>query len=146
MTALIRHPVMVAFTSILLAGCASHYSDTSESNECDVHSLASITANPLSFQNAVFCGEVFVWRFRGTMRITQTANELPSYDVAFLVPAEGRRWLGEIGDTPKQFFIRARVEPQVECFRQRTDPLDEEGCVPFRRPVHLYIMSARIFI
>lgn len=132
----------IVWGHVLLGGCA-YSREASQIDECDVHSLAIVAENPMPFQNKIFCGEAFVRIYRGTMRITPTSDEEPSYDITFLVPADGRRWLENINDVPQLFFIRARIDPQAECFRQRTDAPDEEGCLPFRRPVDLHITSAR---
>lgn len=140
--------VILALGLLGAAGCLSATSGAPrhakiDASGCDISSLSPIIENALHFNGKIFCGEVFVRNYNDTVRVIQRSDEEPSYDVSFLVPADGRRWLGLVDESSTLFFIRARVEPQVECFRTRTDPLDEEGCVPFRRPVYLHISYAR---
>lgn len=127
---------------LLLGSCVLQGGYT-ETAGCDTHALSSIIADPVSFQGKVYCGEAFIRRGERTIWVLQSPDEEPSYEVSLLVAVEGRRALGQVDERPKPFFIRARIDPQIECFVTRTDPLDEEGCVPFRRPVYLHIISAR---
>lgn len=132
----------VAGSCLFLTSCALQGGHV-ETSRCQTSSLSSVIADPVSFQNKVYCGEAFIRRGERTIWILQSPDEEPSYDVSLLVAVDGRSRLGQIDETPSHFLIRARIDPQVECFATRTDPLDEEGCVPFRRPVYFHIISAR---
>lgn len=123
----------------LTAACAT--SARSSSARCSVSQIDEVERSPVRYAGGMFCGEVLAVEYGRTARILGGAGEMPpSSDLALLVTSTTRRRLVGLSTAPRRYYVRARIEPDLECFSPSESG---EDCSPYRRPVLMHILSAR---
>ena len=137
-----RFAFYICLLPSLISACAN---SKNKESECSGHSLNKIETSPLEFVGKIFCGEVLIRNSEGILRIVHSEDEQPSDDLALIILTRPARRIDVTGSSPKRFFIRARIEPQLDCFRAldpQTAPGNGETCVPYLRPIFFRLISS----
>lgn len=121
---------ILAILSMTCISCVA--SQETDGNSCSVHRIDDVLQRPLFYKAGTFCGEVFVVRYRGSVRLLPR-NDLPAdTDIALLPTQRSIPRLGLVSDVPRPVTIKARVDPQEECF---VPAQSREVCSPYPRPI-----------
>jgi hypothetical protein len=134
-------PIFLAGAPVLALATACITASTTSGNACTVRHIEEIVRNAVAHAGEIFCGEVLAVNYRHTARLLTSPDETtPSNDLAFLITNRTRGLLPGLSDTPRRYYIEARIDPQTACF---VPSGSGEECVPYRRPIDMHVLAAR---